>query len=136
MNDILADTHAIVWTLFEPSKLSAAALRQLQNAQAAGGRVLVSAITLVEVTYLVEKRKLVPAVLSGLWAAIADPGKPVDAVPVSLDVARFLDQIPRGIVPDMPDRIIAATALSGGFPLVSADRKIRSLNVLGLSVIW
>lgn len=136
MNDILADTHAIVWTLFEPTRLSAAALRQLQSAQAAGGRVLVSTVTLVEVTYFVENGRLAPAVSFGLWAAITDPSKPIDALPVSLDVARVLDQIPRGVVADMPDRIIAATALSGGLPLVSADQKLRSLAVPGLSVVW
>jgi PIN domain len=55
MNDILADTHAILWYLFDPTRLSAAALQALTDAEKSGGRIFISAITLVEVRYLVEK---------------------------------------------------------------------------------
>lgn len=136
MNDVLADTHTAIWSLFEPTRLSAAALKALQDAQAAGGRILVSAITPIEATYLTEKGKIAAAVLPGLWTAVGNPTKPFDVLPISADVARVFDKIPRGSVPDMPDRIIAATALAHGLPLVSADRKIRSLSVPGLSVVW
>ena len=42
--------------------------------------------------------------------------------------------VPRAIVPDMPDRIIAATALSLGLPLLSRDRVMAKVE--GLDVIW
>lgn len=106
------------------------------NAAEASGRILVATITLVEMTYLVEKRKLDPAIRARVWAAIQNPAEPVEALPLSLDVAKVLDQIPRGSVPDMPDRMISATALAHHLPLVSADRKIRALSVPGLSVVW
>lgn len=136
MNDVLADTHTAVRALFEPARLSPAALHALRAAEAAGGRTLVSAITPVELVYLNEKGKLPVSTLTGLWAAIDDPTNPFDLVPLSGPVARVFDQIPRLVVPDMPDRIIAATALAYGIPLVSADRKIRALQVPGLTVIW
>ena len=135
MSDILADTHIMVWYLSDPSLLSAPAAAALAGAESAG-RIFVSTITFVELTYLVEKGKLSQAILSELWNDVRDPAEPVDALPISLDVAAALDQIPRGLVPDMPDRIIAATALAHQLPLVSVDRKIRSLVVPGLSVIW
>jgi PIN domain nuclease of toxin-antitoxin system len=136
VNDLLADTHIAVWCLFEPARLSAAALQALHDTQTTGGRILVSAITLIEATYLAEKGRLAPAVLPGLWSVIADPSMPFDAIPIAADVARTLDRIPRGSVPDMPDRIIAATALAFGIPLASADRRIRALAVPGLTVVW
>lgn len=37
-------------------------------------------------------------------------------------------------VPDMPDRIIAATALHLNLPLLSRDRQIASLP--GIIVVW
>jgi PIN domain nuclease of toxin-antitoxin system len=129
MNDILADTHAVLWSLFDPAKLSATALQALTDTQSAGGRILVSTITLIEVKYLVEKRKIVPAMLAGLWATITDPNEPLATVPLTEDVARALDKIPRGIVPDMPDRIIAATAMAHGLTLVTADAKLHAAPI-------
>jgi PIN domain nuclease of toxin-antitoxin system len=129
MSDILADTHAVLWSLFDPAKLSATALQALTDTQTAGGRILVSTITLIEIKYLVEKRKIAPAMLAGLWATITDPNEPLATVPLTEDVARALDKIPRGIVPDMPDRIIAATALAHGLTLVTADAKLHAAPI-------
>ena len=49
-----------------------------------------------------------------------------------------MDVVPRDEVPDMPDRIIAATAVAYKLPLVSQDTEIRasaSLKAL-VPVIW
>jgi len=40
-------------------------------------------------------------------------------------VTDAMAQIPRSEVPDMPDRVIAATSLHLGLPLISKDRRIR-----------
>ena len=53
---------------------------------------------------------------------------------LGLAVIDGLRQIPRAVVPDMPDRIIAATALGMNLPLVSTDSKISGLEAL--EVIW
>ena len=41
--------------------------------------------------------------------------------------------MPRDVVPDMPDRIIAATAVHLGLPLITRDERIRSA---GIKTIW
>ncbi len=43
-------------------------------------------------------------------------------------------QIPSETMPEMPDRIIAATSLSLNLPLVTRDLKIQSLT--NLKTIW
>jgi predicted nucleic acid-binding protein len=48
-------------------------------------------------------------------------------------IVEKMASIPRSQVPDMPDRIIAATALQLMVPVVSRDAKIRALN---LETIW
>jgi PIN domain nuclease of toxin-antitoxin system len=58
MPAVVADTHVTVWYLLEPQKLSQNATAALEAAEAAGDPIYVSAISLVEVTYLVEKGKL------------------------------------------------------------------------------
>ena len=53
--------------------------------------------------------------------------------PLDLGVADSIRGIPRDLVPDMPDRIIAATALHLNLPLVTRDQRIRSA---GIGTIW
>jgi PIN domain nuclease of toxin-antitoxin system len=54
-------------------------------------------------------------------------------VEIDRGVADAVAQIPRAVVPDMPDRIIAATAPNLGLPLVTADYKIQASS---LQTIW
>ncbi|MCV6071818.1 PIN domain-containing protein, partial [Escherichia coli] len=56
-------------------------------------------------------------------------------VTVALDrmIAKTMASIARDLVPDMPDRIIAATARALGLPLVTRDLGIRRA---GLTTIW
>jgi predicted nucleic acid-binding protein len=49
-------------------------------------------------------------------------------------IADALASIPRLVVPDMPDRIIAATALSLGLPLVTRDTEI--LRLTNVTTVW
>jgi PIN domain nuclease of toxin-antitoxin system len=52
---------------------------------------------------------------------------------IDREVADAVALIPRSVVPDMPDRIIAATALHLNLPLVTADHKIQASQV---QTIW
>jgi predicted nucleic acid-binding protein len=47
--------------------------------------------------------------------------------------ADALPNVPRDAAPDMPDRIIAATALHLGLPLVTRDRRLQAA---GIQTIW
>jgi PIN domain nuclease of toxin-antitoxin system len=51
---IVADTHAIVWYLVEPERLSQVALDALEGSIAAGSPVYISAISLIEICYLTQ----------------------------------------------------------------------------------
>ena len=50
-----------------------------------------------------------------------------------LQVADAVSRIPREAVPDLPDRVIAGTALALRLPLVSRDAKIR---LSGVETLW
>jgi predicted nucleic acid-binding protein len=54
-------------------------------------------------------------------------------VELNLSIVQKLKNISRDIVPDMPDRIIAATALYLGMPLISPDMKIQ---LSGIEIVW
>jgi PIN domain nuclease of toxin-antitoxin system len=85
------------------------------------------------VIYLVEKGRRPMAALERLMAVFENPGVALRIAPLDIDVTNFVQQIPRDTVPDMPDRIIAATALHLGLPLVTRDQRIRAT---GIEIIW
>jgi predicted nucleic acid-binding protein len=105
----------------------------LQSTVAVAHPILVPAICLVEVIYLVEKGRIPIADWRKLDEALLRPDAAVRVVPLSESIARSVARIPRESVPDMPDRIIAATALQLGLPLVTRDAKIQAS---GINTVW
>src|SRR5438105_15204632 len=112
MPGVLLDTHTVVWYLARSALLSAAARRAILAAVAAAEPVYVASISLVEIQYLVERGRLPQLAFDSLDQALLDPNVALEAVPLDHRVARAVAQVPRSQVPDMPDRIIAATALT------------------------
>jgi len=134
MSTVVADTHTIIWYLRSPEKLSSNALSSLDNALNNGESIFISAISLVEMNYLVEKNRIPTSSLEQLLQLIDDPLVKLVVVPLDTPVARAFTQIPREIVPEMGDRIIAATSLYLGLSLVTKDHKIRNLS--NIQTIW
>src|SRR3954453_2798970 len=133
MSSVVADTHTIAWYLADLSRLSPAADAALTAAIAGGDPILVSTVTLVELTYLIERGRI-PASLRQL---VLDTSRRPDAgnrfVPFDVQCAEALARVPRDLVPDMPDRMIAATAVHLNLPLVTSDHRIRAS---GVPTIW
>lgn len=133
MRRVLADTHALLWFLFNPNRLSHAAELAFIAAIDSGGTVYASMISVIEVRYLVEKGRVPPGTYDDLVFAIHDPEVVLTLLPIDLDVSLAVERIPRETVPDLPDRIIAATALTYNLPLITRDHKIRAARI---PTIW
>ena len=133
MSALVVDTHTAIWYLLDVSSLSPNAFAALDEAAEAGDSVYLTSISMVEVIYLVEKGRLPPSALEKLNSALAEPDAGFVLAPLDLGVIQALRQIPRDLVPDMPDRIIAATALHLNLPLVTRDSEIRGA---GIKTIW
>lgn len=134
MTAIVADTHTIIWYLVEPQRLSANAVLSLDQATNTGQSIYISTISIVEICYLVEKNRLPELVLHSLLNVCDSSNAPIITVSLNRTIAEVLRKINRNIVPDMPDRIIAATALNLNLPLVTKDAKIQALT--GIDTIW
>jgi PIN domain nuclease of toxin-antitoxin system len=130
---LVVDTHAAVWYLLNSSRLSSVAQHAMDDAADAGDPVYLSAISLVEIVYLVEKGRLPAVVIERLITALSDPDPGFTVAPLDERAAWAVQRISRDTVPDMPDRIIAATALSLGLPLATRDTAISNA---GITTIW
>jgi PIN domain nuclease of toxin-antitoxin system len=125
----VADTHAAIWYLFHNDRLSVTARRMIEDTAVAGDQVGVSAITVAELVYLVEKVRIDSSALTKLTSALRDPANVLHEVLLDSRIAETMARVPRAEVPDFPDRIIAATALSLDVPLISRDARIRASHV-------
>jgi PIN domain nuclease of toxin-antitoxin system len=132
MSALAVDTHTIVWYLAADSRLSPKAA-SLDGATAEGEFIHVPSVCLVELTYLVEKGRLPPSARERLLAALDDPTTPRRLAPLDRSVADAPESVSRAEVPELPDRIVPATAVALGVPLVSRDGKIRASQV---RTIW
>lgn len=137
---VLADTHALVWWLTEPAQLSSAARTELDAAQAdPTGGIAVSVASRIDLHYLVKKGTFSATAADAVWNVTTDQTVNIRAVPVTSRVAdRFGDQpIVASPLLDPWDRLIVATAVELGVPLITKDRKMRDLAPqIGITAIW
>jgi PIN domain nuclease of toxin-antitoxin system len=129
----IADTHAAIWYLFSDPRLGHAASDCIDEAIANGNHIGISAITLAEIVYLLEKGRIPAGALNDLFAAIADPESVLREVELDAAIVRKMMEIRRDEIPDLPDRIIAATAKFHGVPVLSRDERIQSS---GIQTVW
>lgn len=134
MSAVVADTHALIWFTSQSSLLSAAARAAMEAAENNQQPIYVPAIVVVELRYLVEKKAITESDYQSILTALRDPATALKVQELSLDLAEAVTWIPRATVPEMPDRIIAATAQALGLPLVTKDHKIR--NLTSIVTIW
>ena len=132
MSTLIADTHALVWYLFQPALLSSDAFSAMKTAAESGG-IRASVISIIEIRYLIEKGRLPTVYYEDMVMAAHDPNVALKFLSIDRDVALAVERISRDVVPDMPDRIIAATALAHDLALVTADQKIRASRI---ATIW
>lgn len=133
MISLVLDTHTAIWLVHGDARLSPTALRAIDAATKQGSQVAISSISLVETAYLEEKERIPAGTLAGLLALLDEPGPLLVEVPVTRHIIAALLSISRDTIPDMPDRVIAATAFSLAVPLVSRDRKIQDSQI---QTIW
>ena len=132
MPSVVVDTHATVWYLCNSPRLSKAAADAIRAAIGGGFPVYVPSISLVEITYLVERGRVPASTYDDLIAALQQPNFGFVIQPLNQDVAEAVRRIPAQLVPEMPDRIIAGTALYLNLPLITRDRKIQTAPLVSI----
>ncbi|GAB4549609.1 MAG: hypothetical protein Tsb0014_44230 [Pleurocapsa sp.] len=129
----VADTHTIIWYLFNDERLSNIARQIIETAAVDGNQIGIASITLAEIVYLSEKNRIPKQTFECLLNAIEEENSVLIEIPLDKNVVKTLVRVDRTQIPDLPDRIIAATALYTQVPVISRDRKIKLSNI---QTIW
>jgi PIN domain nuclease of toxin-antitoxin system len=120
---IVLDTHAWLWWVATPDRLSAAARDALADAPAVG----VSTLSVFELATLVRRRRISLDRDVRDWVRRALSDQRVEAIAPGPDVALAAARLDGdGFPGDPADRMIFATAKALDAPLLTGDRRIRS----------
>lgn len=130
----VADTHAVIWNLFNDNRLSPKVRAFFEEAAGAGDQIGISTITLVEVVYLAEKGRVSIEAFRRLMTVLENSPSALIEIPFDRVIVQALIQVPRDRVPELPDRVIVATARHAGVPLITRDAEIHQAGIV--PVIW
>jgi len=130
---IVLDTHAWIWFTSKPVVLSKKAKKAVEAA-VKEKNVLISSISAWEVALLVKKKRLTLSMDVTDWIAKSENLPFIQFIPVSNLIAVKSVNLPQPLHSDPADRIIIATALSTGAPIVTKDKKI--LDYSHVKTIW
>ncbi len=127
----VTDTHSLVWHMTDDPKLSPRAKTIFLGADEGDEQIVIPCIVFFELLYLTEKKRVLRS-FSDLIAAVGS-SRNYRVEPLCLPIIRKAVHVPWDKVADPWDRIIAATSLHVGLPLITRD---RALEQVGLNIIW
>jgi len=129
---ILADTHVVVWLALDPARISKKAKAVIEDTRHRGQGLAISDITLLEITMIESKGRI--KLNASLETFLSEIEARFVVLPITGRVCARALGLPAAYPKDPADRVIAATALVEGIPLVTADDEIRRSKAL--RTIW
>lgn len=130
---IVLDTHVWVWWVSGIEELPLKVNRLIEKAMDQKA-IYISSISVWEVAQLVERGRLQITLDVNNWVAKSEALPFVHFIPVDNVIALRSVQLPSPLHPDPADRIIIATALNLGFPLVTRDERLA--RYAHVQTIW
>jgi PIN domain nuclease of toxin-antitoxin system len=128
---IVLDTHAWLWWVAEPGRLSHAARQAIDRADAIG----VSTLSAWEVTMLVQRGRISLDRDVATWVRQALAPAPVVKLAPTAEIAVEAGLLDAAEFPGDPaDRIIYATAKAAGASLVTRDEALRRFDAR--ATVW
>ncbi len=130
---ILLDTHALIWWLLQSPQLSKNAAKRI-NEELKVNKILVSSISIWEISLLAHKNRLPLSVYPDIWLKKIEGFPELEFVPVNNTIAFESTILPGTFHSDPADRFIVATARVSGAALLTKDAKIRKYK--HVETIW
>lgn len=130
---ILLDTHAAVWLVTRPQRLSRRAAAAIAREQAREGLAIAS-VTLLELGQMLGAGSIRARGTPQEWLRDFVRETAVSTREITVDIAAVASHLPRAFPSDPFDRVIAATALVERMALVTSDSRIQRSGVV--QTIW
>ena len=130
---IVLDTHVWIWWLSDPERLADRARKTVTDSAAARA-IYISAISAWEIALLATKGRLEFTMDAEDWIRKSEALPFMHFVPVDNAIAVRSVQLVEPFHNDPADRIIVATAITMGVPVISSDAKI--LKYPHVKSIW
>ena len=129
---ILVDTHVVIWLALETANISKEARAAIEETRQSGQGLAISDITLLEIAQIENKHRI--KLNASLETFLSEVEARFVVLPMTGRVCVRAMGLPAGYPKDPADRIIGATALVEGIPLVTADDDIHRSKAL--RTIW
>lgn len=129
---MVLDTHVLIWTGENPDRLSSLAEAAIAQAASDGMRLIVSSQSLYEIAWGIARGRIKSALRVDRLLARIEARFQIRSL--TSEIALAAAQLPPAFPSDPFDRIIAATAILEGVPLITADERIR--NSGAVRTIW
>lgn len=129
---ILLDTHTVLWVKSDSGRLSPKARATIEKARRDAEGLAISGITLLELATLARKGRI--RLTISLESMLQEIEAQFVVLPISSRACARTLQLPADYPKDPADRLIGATALVEGLPLLTADKEI--LKSKAVPTIW
>lgn len=129
---ILVDTHVVIWLALEPDRISKKARTAIEETRQHGEGLAISDMTLLEIAMIASKNRI--KLNSTLETFLSEVEVRFVVLPISGRICVRALALPANYPNDPADRVIAATALVEGIPLLTADAEIQRSKAL--RTVW
>jgi len=116
---VVLDSHVVHWWSAEPERITADAARAIGEAD----ELAVADISWFELAWLARHERIIVAIPIAAW--LQQLAEQTRTIQVSPAIAATAVGLPSSFPGDPADRLIYATAVENGWPLITKDRRLR-----------